>query len=73
MAFSEHQTLRRLGQVLSRALLVTLFVLFAWANFSHWRSTGKPSARRRRARCAALRAAVAVADTTFSGVCSRSL
>jgi protein-S-isoprenylcysteine O-methyltransferase Ste14 len=43
MAFSEHQTLRRLGQVLSRALLVTLFVLFAWANFSHWRSTGKPS------------------------------
>lgn len=43
MAFSEHPALRRLGQVLSRALLVTLFVLFAWANFSHWRSTGKPS------------------------------
>jgi protein-S-isoprenylcysteine O-methyltransferase Ste14 len=29
--------------LLSRATLVTLFVLFAWANFSHWRSTGKPS------------------------------
>src|SRR5262245_36349404 len=43
MAFSEHRGLRRLGQLLSRALLVTLFVLFAWANFSHWRSTGKPS------------------------------
>jgi protein-S-isoprenylcysteine O-methyltransferase Ste14 len=43
MVFSEHTALRRLGQVLSRAVLVTLFVLFAWANFSHWRSTGRPS------------------------------
>ena len=43
MAFSDHEGLQRLGEVLSRALLVTLFVLFAWANFSHWLSTGKPS------------------------------
>jgi len=43
MGFSERPALRRVGQVLSRSLLVTLFVLFAWANFSHWRSTGKPS------------------------------
>jgi len=43
MAFSEHAALERLGRLLSRAVLVTLFVLFAWANFSHWRATGKPS------------------------------
>jgi len=43
MASSEHAGLRVLGGLLSRALLVTMFVLFAWANFSHWRSTGKPS------------------------------
>jgi len=43
MACSERASLQRLGQLLSRALLVTLFALFAWANFSHWRSTGKPS------------------------------
>jgi protein-S-isoprenylcysteine O-methyltransferase Ste14 len=43
MAFSEHAALRRVGQLLSRAVLVTLFVLFAWANFSHWRATGRPS------------------------------
>lgn len=37
--------LRRLGlhALASRALLVTLFALFAWANFRHWRDTGKPS------------------------------
>jgi protein-S-isoprenylcysteine O-methyltransferase Ste14 len=35
--------LRRLGPGLSRALLVTLFAVFAWANFSHWRATGAPS------------------------------
>ncbi|HEX6663507.1 MAG TPA: methyltransferase [Gaiellaceae bacterium] len=35
--------LRRLGSLLSRAALVFLFVFFAWANFAHWRSTGKPS------------------------------
>ena len=29
--------------MLSRGGLVALFVLFAWANFSHWRTTGKPS------------------------------
>ena len=34
---------RRAGALLARAGLVTLFVLFAWANFSHWRATGKPS------------------------------
>src|SRR5512141_214641 len=50
MGFSEvagrllgHRGLRRLGSLLSRATLVFLFVLFAWANFAHWRSTGKPS------------------------------
>ena len=34
---------RRLASLLSRGGLVALFVLFAWANFSHWRTTGKPS------------------------------
>jgi protein-S-isoprenylcysteine O-methyltransferase Ste14 len=36
---------RRLGlhALASRALLVLLFGLFAWANFRHWRDTGKPS------------------------------
>jgi protein-S-isoprenylcysteine O-methyltransferase Ste14 len=43
MGFSERPALRRLGQVLSRAVLVALFLLFAWSNFSHWRATGKPS------------------------------
>lgn len=33
----------RLGSVFSRAALVLLFVLFAWSNFAHWRSTGQPS------------------------------
>jgi protein-S-isoprenylcysteine O-methyltransferase Ste14 len=31
------------GSVLSRAVLVLLFVAFAWANLSHWRETGEPS------------------------------
>src|SRR6266545_3190015 len=35
--------LRRAGNILSRGVLVALFLLFAWANFHHWRSTGKPS------------------------------
>jgi protein-S-isoprenylcysteine O-methyltransferase Ste14 len=34
---------RRIASLLSRGGLVALFVLFAWANFSHWRTTGKPS------------------------------
>jgi protein-S-isoprenylcysteine O-methyltransferase Ste14 len=33
----------RVGQVLSRALLIVLFAAFAWSNFAHWRSTGQPS------------------------------
>jgi protein-S-isoprenylcysteine O-methyltransferase Ste14 len=35
--------LDRVGSLLSRALLVLLFGAFAWANLSHWRSTGEPS------------------------------
>ena len=35
--------MRRTAALLSRAALVMLFILFAWANFAHWRSTGKPS------------------------------
>lgn len=27
----------------SRCLLVSLFTVFAWSNFSHWRETGSPS------------------------------
>jgi protein-S-isoprenylcysteine O-methyltransferase Ste14 len=33
----------RAASVLSRALLVTLFVAFAWANFQRWSATGEPS------------------------------
>ncbi len=33
----------RLVSLLSRALLVTLFAGFAWANFHRWRATGEPS------------------------------
>jgi protein-S-isoprenylcysteine O-methyltransferase Ste14 len=33
----------RIGKVFSRVLLVVLFAVFAWANFTHWRSTGHPS------------------------------
>ena len=35
--------MRRIGSLLARAILVVLFLLFAWANFAHWRATGKPS------------------------------
>lgn len=34
---------RRLAALVSRAVLVTLFAVFAWANFSRWRATGEPS------------------------------
>jgi len=34
---------RRLLALGSRCLLVALFTLFAWANFSHWRATGSPA------------------------------
>jgi protein-S-isoprenylcysteine O-methyltransferase Ste14 len=34
---------RRLAAFFSRALLVALFAIFAWANFSRWRATGAPS------------------------------
>ena len=44
MACFEHSpALRRLGSLVARAFLVGLFLLFAWANFAHWRATGKPS------------------------------
>ena len=33
----------RLGQVLSRSLLIILFAAFAWSNFAHWQTTGRPS------------------------------
>ena len=33
----------RAGSLLSRALLVTLFLAFAWANLQRWRATGEPS------------------------------
>lgn len=32
-----------LGPVVSRAMLVTLFAVFAWSNYSHWRATGTPA------------------------------
>jgi len=35
--------LGRAGSLLSRGILVLLFGAFAWANLSHWRSTGEPS------------------------------
>lgn len=34
---------RRVGALLSRASLIALFLLFARANFDHWRATGEPS------------------------------
>ena len=34
---------RRVFALGSRCLLVTLFAVFAWSNFSHWRQTGAPS------------------------------
>jgi protein-S-isoprenylcysteine O-methyltransferase Ste14 len=39
----DHRLMRRAGGLLARALLVMLFGAFAWANFTHWRSTGEPS------------------------------
>jgi protein-S-isoprenylcysteine O-methyltransferase Ste14 len=36
-------TSSRVGQVISRALLIILFAAFAWSNFAHWRATGRPS------------------------------
>lgn len=35
--------MRRAVDIASRALLVALFLMFAWANYAHWRSTGRPS------------------------------
>jgi protein-S-isoprenylcysteine O-methyltransferase Ste14 len=35
--------LKRAWPILSRAALVSLFLLFASANYSHWRATGAPS------------------------------
>lgn len=35
--------MRLIGSILSRGLLVLLFILFARANFDHWRDTGQPS------------------------------
>jgi protein-S-isoprenylcysteine O-methyltransferase Ste14 len=34
---------RRVAAIVSRGGLVVLFLVFAWANFAHWRSTGQPS------------------------------
>ena len=43
MGSSDELRRLRLQALGSRALLVTLFVLFAWANLRHWQDTGKPS------------------------------
>ena len=40
---SDHAFARRAFALGSRCLLVTLFAVFAWSNFSHWRQTGAPS------------------------------
>jgi protein-S-isoprenylcysteine O-methyltransferase Ste14 len=34
---------KRFAAIAGRGLLVALFLVFAWANFSHWRRTGAPS------------------------------
>jgi protein-S-isoprenylcysteine O-methyltransferase Ste14 len=34
---------RRTREIVSRSVLVTLFAVFAWSNYSHWRATGSPS------------------------------
>jgi protein-S-isoprenylcysteine O-methyltransferase Ste14 len=39
----EPSSARRLLAFASRCVLVTLFALFAWSNFTHWRATGAPS------------------------------
>jgi protein-S-isoprenylcysteine O-methyltransferase Ste14 len=41
--FAVSPGVRRAVALGSRALLVTMFVVFAWANFSRWRATGAPS------------------------------
>ena len=33
----------RIGSLLATTLLFALFLAFAWANFHHWRQTGRPS------------------------------
>src|SRR2546423_974037 len=44
MASFEHRPgLRRVGSLLARGILIATFLMFAWANFVHWRSTGEPS------------------------------
>jgi protein-S-isoprenylcysteine O-methyltransferase Ste14 len=40
---SSEAALRRAGRLASQAGLVALFAAFAYANFQHWRSTGRPS------------------------------
>jgi protein-S-isoprenylcysteine O-methyltransferase Ste14 len=42
MGFSD-ASLRRAARLLTQGLLVALFVVFAYANFHHWQSTGRPS------------------------------
>jgi protein-S-isoprenylcysteine O-methyltransferase Ste14 len=34
---------RYLGGIASKAALITLCAFFAWANYAHWRATGRPS------------------------------
>src|ERR1051325_6385109 len=40
---SSDAALRRAGRLASQAGLVVLFAAFAYANFHHWRATGRPS------------------------------
>jgi protein-S-isoprenylcysteine O-methyltransferase Ste14 len=40
---SSDALLRRAGRLLAQGLLVALFVTFAFANFHHWQSSGRPS------------------------------
>jgi protein-S-isoprenylcysteine O-methyltransferase Ste14 len=35
--------LRHAGSIVSKTLLVALCAVFAWANYTHWRATGRPS------------------------------
>lgn len=37
------KVVRRIGPIVSRGVLVSLFAVFAWSNFAHWRATGSPS------------------------------
>ena len=43
LRLSQRPHMRRIAALASRATLVTLFAVCAWANFSHWRATGTPS------------------------------